>query len=208
MDFNQPVQALIPGAQGRILAVLAQTTAELSLRTIARLSDVSPAQTSRVLPPLVRLGLVTRREVPPSTLFALERTHVAAEPLLRLARSRELALERMGELAAALPVMPVSVIVFGSFARGDGEPSSDIDVVLVRPTEADPESDHWLAAMHQWTTQLSSFTGNNVEILEVGEDEVGERLSGDRPVWRDIRRQGIVVFGRSIALLAEHEDAR
>jgi predicted nucleotidyltransferase len=208
MDFNQPVQAIIPGAQGRILAVLAHTTAELSLRTIARLSDVSPAQTSRVLPQLVRLGLVTRREVPPSTLFALELTHVAAEPLLRLARSRELVLERMGELAAELPVRPVSVIVFGSFARGDGEPESDIDVVLVRPAEADPESESWLAAIDQWTTKLRCLTGNSVEILEVGGDEVGEHLAGDRPVWRDIRRQGIVVFGRSFALLSEHVDAR
>jgi hypothetical protein len=43
VDFAAPVQALIPGAQGRILAVLAETTAELNLRTIARLSGVSLA---------------------------------------------------------------------------------------------------------------------------------------------------------------------
>ena len=43
MDFVRPVQAVIPGAPGRILAVLAETTAELNLRTIARLASVSNA---------------------------------------------------------------------------------------------------------------------------------------------------------------------
>jgi hypothetical protein len=38
--------------------VLAETTAELNLRTLARLSGVSVAQMSRVLPDLVELGLV------------------------------------------------------------------------------------------------------------------------------------------------------
>jgi len=61
MDLVQPVQAVIPGAQGRILAVLAETSAELSLRTIARLSGVSIAQASRVMPKLVELGMVERR---------------------------------------------------------------------------------------------------------------------------------------------------
>ena len=77
MDFRRPVEAVIPGVQGRILGVLAETTAELNLRSIARLSGVSPAQASRVLPELVALGLVERREAPPSALFALVDEHVA-----------------------------------------------------------------------------------------------------------------------------------
>ena len=54
MDFRRPVQAVVPGAQGRVLAVLAETTGELSLRTVARLVEVSPAQASRILPGLAR----------------------------------------------------------------------------------------------------------------------------------------------------------
>lgn len=40
----RPVQALIPVAQGRVLAVLAETTAEPDLSTLARLANVSVAQ--------------------------------------------------------------------------------------------------------------------------------------------------------------------
>ncbi|MDQ3575947.1 MAG: helix-turn-helix domain-containing protein, partial [Actinomycetota bacterium] len=68
MDFVRPIEAIVPGAQGRMLAVLAETTAELNLRTIAQLAGVSQAQASRVLPGLVQLGIVERREVPPASL--------------------------------------------------------------------------------------------------------------------------------------------
>ena len=71
MDYARPVQALIPGAQGQILGVLAETTAQLNLTTISRLAGVTLAQASRVLPELVHLGLVERVEAPPSALFRL-----------------------------------------------------------------------------------------------------------------------------------------
>ncbi|MBI2167891.1 MAG: helix-turn-helix domain-containing protein, partial [Actinobacteria bacterium] len=65
MDFVRPIEAMLAGARGRVLAVLAETTAELNLRTIAQLAGVSQAQASRVLPGMVELGVVERREVPP-----------------------------------------------------------------------------------------------------------------------------------------------
>jgi DNA-binding IclR family transcriptional regulator len=67
MDFVRPVEAIVPGVQGRVLAVLADTTAELNQRTIAQLAGVSQAQVSRVLPGLVEHGVVQRRDVPPAS---------------------------------------------------------------------------------------------------------------------------------------------
>ncbi len=112
----------MPGAQGRVLAVLAETTAELNLRTIAQLSGVSQAQASRVLPRLVDLGIVERREVPPSSLFRLVPEHVAARVVLDLARAADTVLDEIGRMAQALPFPPTSVIVFGSFARREAGP--------------------------------------------------------------------------------------
>jgi len=129
MDYVHPVQSVIPGAHGRVLAVLAQTTAALNLSTLARLADVSVAQASRVMPGLVDLGLVERREIPPSSQFRLIRENVAAQAIIDLARSRDIALDRIGAAAAALPLSPVSVIVFGSFARGEADEHSDLVVV-------------------------------------------------------------------------------
>jgi len=203
MDFVRPVEAVIPGVQGRVLAVLADTTAELNLRTIARLSGVSHAQVSRVLPGLVELGLIERREAPPSSLFRLVPEHIAAGPLVALARGRDGLVEEMARVAAALPIVPVSVIVFGSFARGEADAESDIDAVFVRPVSVDESEEAWADSIEQWRSQIQRVSGNPVEVLEVGSAEICARLSSGRPVWRDIRHEGIVVHGRALNELVE-----
>jgi predicted nucleotidyltransferase len=202
MDFVHPIAAVIPGAQGRVLAVLAETTAELNLRTLARLSGVSVAQASRVLPGLVELGLVERREIPPSSQFRLVRSHVAARAVLELAAARDTVLAEIGHAAETLPVPPLSVIVFGSFARGEAGRDSDVDVVFVRPPGVGEDDDRWAASIEQWRTTVRTLTGNPVEVLEVAADEAATRLASSRQVWRDIRLDGRVVHGLSLAELA------
>jgi len=203
VDFVRPIEAIVPGARGRVLAVLANTTSELNLRTVARLAGVSQAQASRVLPGLVDLGLVERRELPPASIFRLVPEHVAVRALLALARSAESVHEEIGRLAAALPRPPVSVIVFGSFARGEAGPDSDIDVVVVRPRDVDEDDDAWSASLEAWRRDVRRLTGNVVEVLEVTVDEVAERLRSDRPVWADIRRDGRAVHGPGVDALCE-----
>jgi DNA-binding transcriptional ArsR family regulator len=201
MDFVRPVEAIVPGVQGRVLSVLAETTADLNMRTIARLADVSLSQASRVLARLVELGVVERRDVPPSSLFRLVRQHVAVGPLLALARGRDALISEMGRLATGLPVVPLSAIVFGSFARGEADIESDIDTVLVRPAGVDESDESWSESVEQWRTSVRRASGNQVEVLEVDSDEVTALLNSRRQVWRDIRRDGLVVHGLSLAEL-------
>lgn len=198
MDFVRPIEAIVPGAQGRVLAVLAETTAELNLRTIAQLAGISQAQASRLLPDLVALGVVERREVPPASLFRLVPEHVASRALLALARSTDTVLDEMGRLAGALTQPPVSVIVFGSFARRDADPDSDIDVVVIRRAEIDEDDDEWSASLESWRREVLRLTGNPVEVLEVSADEAATKLAGRTQVWSDIRRDGRVVHGLGI----------
>ena len=198
MDFVRPIEAIVPGAQGRVLAVLAETTAELNLRTIAQLAGISEAQASRLLPELVALGVVERREVPPASLFRLVPEHVASRALLALARSTDSVLDEMGRLAGALPRPPVSVIVFGSFARMEADAESDIDVVVVRPAGVGEDSDAWAESLEAWRSDVRRLTGNRVEVLELGAEEAARKVSGRSHVWADIHRDGRVVHGLGI----------
>lgn len=198
MDFQRPVEAVIPGVQGHILAVLAETTGELNLRTIARLAKVSSAQASRVLPELVALGLVERREAPPSALFSLVGENVAARLVRELSRARTAVLDELGALAGAIEPSPVSVVVFGSLARGDAGVESDVDVVLVRPSGIDEDNERWLSAVETWRTSARRLAGNAVEVLEVDESELGRRLRRPNELWADVVREGVVVFGSAL----------
>lgn len=207
MDFREPVQAVIPGVQGRILAVLSRTSAELNLRAIARLSDVSVAQASRVMPGLVELGLVERREAPPSALFRFVEEHVAARAVAMLADARTRVLEELKTTAGRLGVQPVSVIIYGSFARGEADRSSDLDVLLIRPPRVAEDDPAWRAAIDAWVLAVRRITGNRVELLEIAAEEVGAKLCSKKQLWIDIQRDGLVVHGRTIDDLRDRRRA-
>jgi predicted nucleotidyltransferase len=198
MDFIHPLQTVVPGAQGRILAVLAETTSELNLRAIASIAKVSEAQVSRVLPRLVANGVVDRREAPPSALFRLVRDHIAAGPILALSRSRDRAIQEMRQIAEELPVPPASAIIFGSFARGEADAESDIDALLVRPRGIDEADEAWSASVQQWIDRVGEMSGNRVEVLRANEDEVPARLERGGSIWQDIERDGLLVHGKAL----------
>ncbi len=203
MDFKHPVQAIIPGTQGRVIAALAETTAELNLTEVARVASTSLAQASRILPGLVQLGLVERREVPPSSLFRLNRENLAAQVVIQLAQLRDVTLEHMGVAADELPIRPISVIVFGSFARREADRLSDIDTVIVRPDDINDDDDTWSSGVEQWSERVRSFTGNPVEVIEANQSEICEKLTTASALWRNIASDGIVVHGATLNDLRE-----
>jgi predicted nucleotidyltransferase len=112
----------------------------------------------------------------------------------------------MGRTAAALPVVPVSVIVFGSFARGEAGAASDIDVLFVRPRNIDESNEAWAASVDDWRNTIRRVSGNRVEVLEVASDEIAARLSSGQPVWRDIWRDGLRVHGVGVDRLRRPSD--
>ncbi len=112
-------------------------------------------------------------------------------------------LDQIGAAAAALPTPPVSVIVFGSFARGEATSDSDLDIVVVRPDELDEDDATWTASIDDWRDHLRAVAGNPVEILEVSRIEVGAKLGSRSTLWRDVTRDGVVIHGLSLDELRE-----
>lgn len=207
MDFARPVEAVVGGAQGRLLAVLVKITAPLTLRRLASLAGVSPAQASRVMPRLVELGIVDRHEVPPASQFVLARDNVAAQLLLDLADARSMALRQIGEAASAISPEAVSVIAFGSFARGEAGAESDIDLAVVRADDVDDDDEQWADSIDVWRRQVRAITGNDVEIVEATISEAARKLRGRSDLWRNIDREGTVVYGQALDELTERVDA-
>jgi hypothetical protein len=84
-----PVEALIPGVQGRVLGVLARTETEMTVRAAAGLAGESPQQASAVVAHLVDLGIVVRRKTGSSARVSLERENEAVRIVLTLALRQE-----------------------------------------------------------------------------------------------------------------------
>ena len=110
-------------------------------------------------------------------------------------------IDEMRQIAEGLPLQPASVVIFGSFARGQAVGESDIDTLLVRPLGIDEIDERWSSTVQQWIDHMETTSGNSVEVLEVGEADIPARLSSKRSVWQEIRRDGLVVRGLSLESL-------
>jgi predicted nucleotidyltransferase len=127
--------------------------------------------------------------------------HLAARAVLTLADLRHAFLQELRDTATQLDPPPVNITLFGSFARGDDDERSDVDVLVVRPSSIDEDNPTWAESLARWETDVRRISGNAVNRIEVAEDEVLKLLRSRRPLWQTIRREGSVLQGRPLTEL-------
>ena len=134
----RPVEAVIPGATGRLLAALARVEAELPVSTLANIAGVGRTRASGIIGELSALGIVERREIGRTVMVSLARHSAAGELIDRLAHLGSEVIARLRALATKLEPAPETLLVFGSFARGEADADSDLDVLAVRSPDSRP----------------------------------------------------------------------
>jgi predicted nucleotidyltransferase len=196
MDVARPYAAVTPGVDGAVLVVLAGTSAPLTGRQIARLAarGTSPS-VSAALDRLVEHGLVQRQVAGRAYLHTLNRDHVAAPAVQALAGLRGELLRRLREAIAKWEPAPVHASMFGSAARADGDTSSDIDLLVIRPDGVDAEDARWRDQVHALSESLHVWTGNHAGISELAETELAQLRRNPPPVLEDVRADGIDLAG-------------
>jgi predicted nucleotidyltransferase len=203
MDFDRPVETVIPGTTGRLLAALARVDTELPISTLARVAGVGRTRASGLITDLHRLGLVNRREVGRTTMVSLARDNAAGELIDRLSHLQTVVVDRFRNLAAEMYPAPLALVLFGSFARGEATADSDIDLLAVRPDDAEP--DRWASALGTFAARAQRLTGNPVQVLDYDLGELRRKISPraktGRAFWVSLQRDAIVLAGTSLDAL-------
>lgn len=197
MDLSDPMRSVVPSAHGGVLGVLARTDEPLSGRQVAEMTggEVRRSRAQQVLHELVRAGLVLQETRPPAHLYRLNREHVAALAVSALAGQREELLRRMREHVGRWSVPPTGVWLFGSAARGDGGPDSDIDVLVIRRKGVEEDDPVWQAQISDLAERAWRWSGNSCETLEMSESEaVSLARSGER-LADELRRDAVPLAG-------------
>jgi predicted transcriptional regulator len=146
MDVSKPFAAISTGVDADVLVVLAGSTKPRSGRELARRAGRSNTGVQHVLDRLVEHGLVNREKVGRTFIYELNRDHLLAPTVEQMAGARAELIHRLRKLIGAWEPAPVHASLFGSAARGDGDTSSDIDLLIVRPADLDPEDAPWRAS--------------------------------------------------------------
>lgn len=177
MDLSSPGADLLGPIRARVLSALARTTEPVSGREVARLADgLAPSSTHRELRSLVMIGLVTARPSSHATTYTLNREHVLWPPLLEILTSIARVEQRIRDLVDQHVGRDVSCALFGSVARGDSTPHSDIDVLIVTGGELPVDA---LDTLRDYLTQ---FTGNTPQLVAITRDQLSSMVVAGDPL--------------------------
>ena len=206
MNLNNPFSILTPTLEADVLMVLAGANASFTGRQIHQIMGARSEKGVRsALQRLCEQGVVTRTPAGASDLYTLNRTHLAAPYIQSLAELRSELFTRITETLNTWKLAPVFGALFGSAARSDMHPGSDIDLFIVRPDHVDADGELWVEQMAELAGLVTGWTGNDARILELSEDQTLAGLAVSKKVLMDIKAQAIVLFGERTFLDSYHQ---
>jgi predicted nucleotidyltransferase len=193
VELSRPLSTITPTLDGDVLAVLARHDVTFTTGALHRiLTQYSEEGIRKVLQRLTRQGIVHSERVGNAYSYRLNRDHLAAEQIIKLADLLSTFLARVTDRLEAWEVPPVYAAVFGSAARGSMTVDSDLDLLLVRPDDAPDEL--WVAQVDRLVEDVTRWIGNDTRPLQFTEAEVV--ASGrEAPVLRDVLNEGLTVAG-------------
>jgi predicted transcriptional regulator len=200
MELNRPLATVTPTLDGDVLAVLAQHEVTFTTGQLHRvLNRYSEEGIRKVLRRLARQGVVHSERVGNAYSYRLNREHLAAGPIIELARLAHTLLQRLEHRLAGWAFPPTYAAVFGSAARGTMTEDSDLDLLLVRAD--DTPVDIWDEQVGELIADVTRWTGNDTRPLEYTVSELTAARA--EPVLRDVQKEGLTVAGRR-AWLGRH----
>ena len=188
-----------------ILRILYRGT-EFTGREIARKADLSPRAAQQALQELYATGVVLRKSVGASYLFSLNRTRYVVENILSpLFESEQgLGAAMIEELRKALPAKGiVSMIMFGSVARGESEQGSDLDIMVVLDNSLDVL--HITAGIQDKGGKFLAKFGMMLSPHVIRRRDFTSRFDKKDKLIRNVIKEGRVIYGEHFEEILAHE---
>lgn len=164
-----------------------------SVRDIARRARLAHPRTAQILPALTALGVTKLQRAGRADLYQLNRQHLLF-PVLHELFSREAAVQSELEafLRKRLPAVVPAVqeaYLFGSVARGESRPGSDIDLAVVVPKASASAAEDALTAL---ADEVRTRFGNDLGV-HLSTESLAKHLRAreGRGLWTRIAKEGI-----------------
>jgi predicted nucleotidyltransferase len=200
VHLGSPLSDIVPGARGQVLATLASLEEPVTVRALARAAAVAPQTALSVVNDLAVAGLVRTQRAGQAQLVSINGTHILAQPLMALARTKARLTEQLSAELAGWAGL-AGAWLFGPAARPGGDRRSVIDLLLVASTST--ELPAWGEATGRLVNQVQSWTGNGVRLVEHSRGSFALLMRGANPLVATLRADGIPLTQGCQSLLPE-----
>lgn len=174
------------GGNVRVLRALFTYGAPLSAAQLARDTGLTPQGTRRVLDGLAGQGIVSALGQGRANLFTIDAAHPLSTPLRMLFAEEQSTwnalMQRLREILQSQKAVKAAWL-YGSVARGNDEPASDVDVALVTEGVAGRVAQ----AVRDSLRSLEDDAHVSFSVVALSTMEVLERADGDA-WWRELVR--------------------
>jgi len=90
------------------------------------------------------------------------------------------------------------VWLFGSVARGTADSTSDVDVLVLRPSSIPEDAAGWTAQISTLEHHIQVWTGNEANVIEYGENEFSSHVEDHDRLVDALRSDAITIAGDSV----------
>jgi uncharacterized protein len=208
MLFRTLDQVLGSATKVRVVRALMSVGGPVSGNEARLLAGVqSKSGMQAALDALTELGILQREETRRIQLFRINQNHDLVEPLRalfdaessRITRLRE-ALEKILD-GGAVREHTLSIILFGSNARGDARPDSDLDLLVA--TEAESQIERVSEVLIDAIPAIRRRFGLRLSPLVLEKARVQERWRDGDPLMQNVLSEGRTLYGAHFHDLVE-----
>ena len=197
MNLSVPLLDVASGTRAALLQTMVRLERPVTRRQLTAAAGTSAGHGNSVIEDLISAGLVIEMKAGRSSLVSLNREHLAAPSIIALAGLRGELIRRLRARLGEWPNL-IGAWLFGSVARGEARPDSDIDVAIVVVDLDSPD-------LHQRLTQLQSdvrtWTGNDLQIVEHSAESWQALKAARNTLIEQIRTDGIALVADDVSLL-------
>lgn len=191
------------GSTGRITVLrrLAKAPQPLTGRQVAELAGLTHRGAIQALVPLVETGVVKQRQVGKAYQYTLAKENIIVEKVIQPVLKTEEQLLNLikDELIKIFSSDTLSLVLFGSFARGDETWQSDVDVLAVTDTLKKKEEVDRLVDSTARKFREKFGAQLSVHSLTLRELRNKRKIA----FLRQVREEGIPLSGKSIDELSK-----
>jgi predicted nucleotidyltransferase len=147
---------------------------------------------------LTDLGVLEREQTGRIRLFHINRDHDLIPHLQALFESEAQRIIRLRQAleeiltGGAVREHTLSIILFGSNARGDARPGSDVDLLVVT---VPGQADHVQEALISATPDLQRRFGLRISPYALPRERVRERFQDGDPLMQNVHSEGRTLYG-------------